>query len=106
MLTERWRPILLSVLAVARAVVIYFQLPQSADPAKPVSTGRPAARPAASTPSLATPDVHLKSLEEQRAQPGMERDLFRFRAKPVPPPPQRTAVAIPPPQAAVPSGPP
>src|SRR5262245_58409686 len=106
MLSERWRPILLSVLAVALAVVIYFQLPRAADPSKPVTTGRPAARPTTSTPSLATPDVHLKSLEEQRAQPGMERDLFRFRAKPAPPPAPRPAVATAPPQAIVPSGPP
>jgi len=106
MLSERWRPILLSVLAVALAVVIYFQLPRAADPSKPVTTGRPAARPTTSTPSLATPDVHLKSLEEQRAQPGMERDLFRFKAKPAPPPPPRATGAVPPPQAIVPSGPP
>ena len=36
----------------------------------------------------------------------MERDLFRFRAKPVPPPAPRQAVATAPPQAIVPSGPP
>jgi hypothetical protein len=106
MLTERWRPILLSALVVVLAGVIYVQLPRSADSVKPQPAGRPAARPAASTPSLATPDVHLKSLEEQRAQPGMERDLFRFRAKPAPPPVPRPVVAMPPPEAVVPSGPP
>lgn len=106
MLAERWRPILLSVLAVALAVVIYVQLPRAADPARPVTTGRSAARPTASTPSLSTPDVHLKSLEEQRPQPGMERDLFRFRTKPAPLPPPRATIAMPPPQAVVPSGPP
>jgi hypothetical protein len=105
-LSERWRPVLLSVLVVVLGVVIYFQLPRAADPAKPVPGGRSAARPAASAPSLATPDVRLKSLEERRAQPGIERDLFRFRAKPAPPPPPRESVAMPPPQAVVPSGPP
>ena len=41
------------------------------------------------------------------AKPGeVERNLFRFRAKPAPPPPPRTAVVVPSPQPVVPSGPP
>jgi hypothetical protein len=107
MATERWRPILLTVLVVALAVVVYLELPRAANPVRLATGGRAAARPpAGSTAALTTPEVHLKSLEEQHAQPGIERDLFRFRTRPAPAPPPRAAVQTPPPEPVVASGPP
>ncbi len=33
------------------------------------------------------PDVHLEALQQPRPKPGeVERNLFRFKSKPVPPP--------------------
>ena len=45
--------------------------------------------------AVATPDVHLKSLQEERAKPTeVGRNLFRFKTKPAPPPPLPPAVAV------------
>jgi hypothetical protein len=103
---EKWRPILLAGLAVALAVVVYVEWPQRADAVRTASTGRAPGRTPSASNTLTTPDVHLKSLEEAHAKPGdVERDLFRFKARPAPPPP-RPAVASAPPPPVVPSGPP
>jgi hypothetical protein len=107
MLPERRRQILLSLLAVALAVVVYVEWPQTADQVRTPSNQRGAARAPAAAGGLAAPDVHLKSLEEAHTKPGeVERNLFRFRAKPAPPPAERPTVAMAPPQPVVPSGPP
>ena len=103
---ERWRPILLAVLAVTLAVVVYVELPRTASPVAAAPNARPASRPATGPAPLTAPEVHLKSLEDARTPPGVERDLFRFRTKPAPPPPPRAVVAPPPVQPVAPSGPP
>ncbi|HEX7794076.1 MAG TPA: hypothetical protein VF456_06985 [Vicinamibacterales bacterium] len=104
---EKWRPILLAVLAVALAGVIYVEWPRPADAAKATSTPKAAGgRAPSATTTLTAPDVHLKSLEEEHTKPGdIERDLFRFKTRLAPPPTTRPAVAIAPPPV-VPSGPP
>jgi hypothetical protein len=105
---EKWRPILLAILAVALVGVVYVEWPHPADAVRAVSAAPKAAggRTSSATNTLAAPDVHLKSLEEEHTKPGdVERDLFRFKTRPAPPPTTRPAVAIAPP-AVVPSGPP
>jgi hypothetical protein len=105
---EKWRPILLAILAVALAGVVYVEWPQGADAVRTTSTSKAAGgRTPLATNTLTAPDVHLKSLEEEHTKPGdVERDLFRFKTRPAPPPATtRPAVAIAPPPV-VPSGPP
>jgi hypothetical protein len=105
MLPERRRQLLLVLIAVALAVVVYVEWPQTADQVR--TTSNPRGATSAPAAGLSAPDVHLKSLEEERTKPGeVERNLFRFRAKPAPPPAPRPTVAIAPPQPIAPSGPP
>jgi hypothetical protein len=108
MLPERRRQLLLAVLAVALAVVAYLEWPRTADRARTTSNGRSAARGSTGGGAATAPEVHLKSLEAGHEKPDeLERNLFRFKAKPAPPPPPpRQAVAPPPPEPVVPSGPP
>jgi hypothetical protein len=107
MTIEKWRPILLAMLAVALAGVVYVEWPQSADAVRATSTAKAAGRRTLSaTNTLTTPDVHLKSLEEEHTKPGdVDRDLFRFKTRPAPLA-TRPAAAIAPPPSSVPSGPP
>jgi len=104
---EKWRPILLAVLALALAVVVYVEWPQRADAVRTTSTAKATGgRARAASDALTAPDVHLKSLEEEHTKPeDVQRDLFRFKTRPAPPPPARPSVAIAPPPV-VPSGPP
>jgi hypothetical protein len=105
---EKWRPILLAVLALVLAVVVYVEWPQKADAVRTESTAKtPGGRTRSASTALTAPDVHLKSLEEEHAKPeDVQRDLFRFKARPAPPPRSQPAVAIAPPPPVVPSGPP
>jgi hypothetical protein len=104
---EKWRPVLLAILAAVLAGVVYVEWPRPADAVS--ATGAPkagAGRKPSAANALSTPDVHLKSLEEEHTKPGdVERDLFRFKTRPAPPPTTRPAVALAPPPV-VPSGPP
>jgi hypothetical protein len=105
MLPERRRQFLLVLLAVVLAAVIYVEWPQTADRATATSNRPGAAHPSAAASGSTAPDVHLKSLEAEHTKPGdVERNLFKFRPKPSPPP-ARPTVAMPP-QPVVPSGPP
>src|SRR5262245_13785459 len=105
MAIEKWRPILLAVLAVVLAVVVYIEWPQTRNAARTTTApSKAAGRTPSASNTATTPDVHLKSLDEGHTQPGeAERDLFRFKTKPAPPPPPRPAATAPP---VVPSGPP
>jgi hypothetical protein len=107
MTIEKWRPILLAILAVALAGVVYVEWPQSADAVNATSTPKAAGgRTSSATNTLTAPDVHLKSLQEEHAKPGdVDRDLFRFKTRPAPPA-VRPAAALAPLPAVVPSGPP
>ncbi len=97
------------VLVVALAVVIYVEWPQTADPVQDdvKRRGGPHGDRRPRMPSQRRMCTS-KSLDEDHAKPGeVERNLFKFKAKPAPPPPApRTAVVVPPPQPVVPSGPP
>jgi hypothetical protein len=107
MLPERRRQILLAVVAVALAVVVYVEWPRTANRVVTTSTAKGATSASSASNGLATPDVHLKSLEEQHAKPGeVERNLFKFKTKPPPPPAPRPVVVLAPPPPVVPSGPP
>ena len=103
---EKWRPIFLAVLAVALAVVVYVEWPRTGNAVRTTSSPKAAAgRTSSASNTATTPDVHLKSLDEERAKPGeAERDLFRFKTKPAPAPPRPIVAVAPPP--VVPSGPP
>lgn len=105
--TEKWRPLLLAGLVVVLAVVVYVEWPPRADAVKTTATGKAAGgRPVSASNSLTTPDVHLKSLEEAHDKPEeVERNLFRFKSRPAPPPVSRPVVAVAPPPV-MPSGPP
>jgi hypothetical protein len=106
MVPERRRQILLALLTVTLAAAVYVEWPRTADPVRPVANARGASRTAAGSTSL-TPDVHLKSLDDERIKPGdVERNLFKFKPKPAPPPPPQQVVALPPPAPVVPTGPP
>jgi hypothetical protein len=113
MAADRKRRILLGGLAIALAFFIYRALASPSVVPLPASNGRVTAaassnrqaQPAAPT----APDVHLERLDAERPKPGdADRDLFRFKPKPLPPPPPPppppAVVAAPP--VAAPSGPP
>jgi hypothetical protein len=106
MAPERRNQLVLAGLAIVLAAVAYQQWPGT-------TTGTPAAsndvrgtaRAPAGKPAMAAPDVHLKSLWDERPRPGaVERNLFRFKPKPEPPPP--APVERTPPVVTAPSGPP
>jgi hypothetical protein len=105
MATERNRQLVLVALVVVLGVVIYRMWPagtsaapapasnrRGATAAAPASTpATPAGQPsrgATGVTGVASPDVHLESLEAEWPKPGgVERNLFRFRPKAPPPPP-------------------
>jgi hypothetical protein len=96
--------VLLALLAVIAAVAVYSNWPSAADSGGPARASAPRGGPA--TPQTTAPDVHSEALRAERVRPGMvERDLFRFKPKYVPPPPA-PATARAPVQPPVPSGPP
>ena len=103
---ELRRQLLLAILAVGLGVAIYVQWPRTAGP-PPAPSNRRGATPSAAGPgTISAPDVHLDALEAARTTPGgVERNLFKFKPKALPPPPAREPVAsLPAP--VVPSGPP
>lgn len=105
MAAERWRQIVLGLLAVALGVAVYMEWPRTADPVRATSNVRGATR-GPSAP-ITAPEVHLKSLDAEPAKPEeVERNLFKFKPKPAPPPPPPQPVAALPPAPVVPSGPP
>ena len=110
MATERTRRITLGVVLVVLAFVLYRAATSSTSTGVSSSSNGRArtARAARTAEAPATaPDVHLRTLDDDRPQPATaERNLFRFKPKP-PPAPVHTA---PPPVVrnvpAVPTGPP
>ncbi|MBI3402756.1 MAG: hypothetical protein HY048_15170 [Acidobacteria bacterium] len=96
MAAEKWRPWILAALALALTWGVYRAWPATSAPAAATSnaiatppaaqTAAPRTQQAAATPSA--PDVHLAALSGDRVRPvDEERNLFRFKPKPVPPPP-------------------
>jgi hypothetical protein len=104
---ERRNLIVLVALVAVLAGMIYRLLPSTASTVAP-ATPEGGTRSASAVVSSQTkaPDVHLDALEAERPKPSDgDRNLFRFKPRPVPPP--RVAVVAPPPVApSVPSGPP
>lgn len=88
------RQILLGVLAAVLALTVAYAV-RSRPTAAPASTSNETGttRGGSGTPSVAAaattaPDVHLSALTEQRpGLIGVERNLFRFKPKVLPPPP-------------------
>jgi hypothetical protein len=125
MSAERLRPWLLGALALALAAVVYRAWPATTSATTTTTsttsgavaatsngggTAQPASRAGARTPAPASgpvaPDVHIAALSGDRVKPvDRERNLFRFKTKPAPPPPlapeRFTGPVMP-----VPSGPP
>jgi len=85
---ERRNQLVLGALAMVLAALAYQQWPRTAIETPTASNDvQGTARTAAGKPPMTAPDVHLEALEEEWPKPGeVERNLFRFKTKPAPPP--------------------
>src|SRR5580765_7748119 len=101
MAPERRNQIVLALLAVVLAGIVYSLVTQTTDTTPSASNVRSAARTASGRPAADAPDVRLESLSGERPKPSeIERNLFRFKPKPAPPPaPVRPTLPPPPVQA-------
>jgi hypothetical protein len=108
MAPERRKQLVLAALAMVLAGAAYQQWPRATIEAPATSNDmRGAARGSAGKPAMAVPDVHLKALGDERPEPAsVERNLFRFKPKPAPPPLPPATVGRTPPVTTSPSGPP
>lgn len=99
---DRRLKFLLAVLGVALAAAAYWRWPTTTDPGR--ASSNPKAKAGGKASASGAPDVHLEDLAAARVEPGgVERNLFRFKPKPAPPPrPPNPVVTAP----VVPSGPP
>jgi hypothetical protein len=93
--------LLAALFVVLAAVAAYQWWPRPSSVAAPTSNGRGAGRAAGrggpATPEA--PDVHLPRLSDDRPKPvAGERNLFRFKPKAAPPPPQPAPTQQLPPQ--------
>jgi len=103
MAPDRRNLIVLSALVIILAIAVYWILPPTAGTPVPASNERGAARTTSERSATDAPDVHLESLNAERPKPNeVERNLFRFRPKPAPPPAVKAPVDPPP----TPTGPP
>jgi hypothetical protein len=105
MAPDRRNRLVLIVFAVIFAALAYRAWSPAAETTVPTSTsGGTTTRSTGTVASLQTPDVRLAALSQERIKPSdSERNLFRFKVKPAPPPPQAAngnTAALPP------SGPP
>jgi len=98
MYADRRKQILLGVLLVVLVFVTYRAWTGPSGSSGAASNGRDVARSAASADAAqGAPDVHLKALTGERTTPvAAERNLFRFKQKPLPAPPvpQRLPTAV------------
>jgi hypothetical protein len=87
MALERRTQLLLAVLGVLLASAIVFRAwPRTAATGSSASNGRGQGRTTTGSESVTAPDVHLGALQADRPKPdGVDRDLFRFQAKPATP---------------------
>ena len=108
MAPERRKQLVLAALAMVLAGAAYQQWPRATIEAPATSNDvQGTARTAAGKPPMTAPDVHLQALEEEWPKPGqVERNLFRFKPKPAPPPLPPATVGRTPPVTTSPSGPP
>jgi hypothetical protein len=110
MVRERRTQVLLGVLVLALSAAAYRFWPSTAANAPAVSNTRGAARTSGGGAQELTPDVHLEALQQPRPKPGdVDRNLFRFKSKPAPPPETGPVTVRPPaepPAAPAPIGPP
>jgi hypothetical protein len=106
---EQRRQALLALVAATLAVVVYIEWPRAVGPSPTASpTAMGIARQSAAAGDAGTTDVHLEELQAVRPDPpGVERNLFKFKTKPAPPPvPQAVARPPVPDVPSVPPGPP
>src|SRR6266852_1775662 len=105
MARERRNELLLAALAMVLAAVAYQQWPRATIEAPAASNDvQGTTRTSTGRPEMTAPDVHLKALGDERPKPGgVERNLFRFKPKPAPPPAPLDRM---PPVATAPVGPP
>jgi len=98
MAPERRNLIVLALLAILLAAVVYRQSTQTADTTPSTSNVTGAARTARGRASADAPDVRLEALSADRPKPSeIERNLFRFKPRAVPPPPPVKPAPPPPP---------
>ncbi len=101
---ERRKQIVLAALLAVLAVAVYLRWPIGPQAAPTAAGGRTANRAVARAESPSAPDVHLEALNAIHPPPATaERNLFRFRTRPVARP---EPLPLPAPAAVVPSGPP
>ncbi|MGH9143080.1 MAG: hypothetical protein ACRD2I_18265 [Vicinamibacterales bacterium] len=111
MATERTRQLVLGAMVLALVVAIIRMWPGTSAAPAPASNraaGSAARQPLNSTVAPAPPAVHLEVLNGERPKPEpSERNLFRFKQKAPPAPPQPAPVrSAQPVEAAAPAGPP
>jgi hypothetical protein len=113
MATERQRQLVLAALALVLGFVVYKNWPGTTSAEAPPPSNQRAATAAAPSavqgrgapPGTEAPDVHLEALNAERPKPeGPDRNLFRFKPPPAPPPVR--PVAPPPGPPPPPPGPP
>jgi len=104
---ERRTQVMLGALAVVLGVAAVSRFwPGTAANAPAASNTRGAARPSGGGVQELAPDVHLEALQRERPMPGdVDRNLFRFKSKPAPPPERVTTRPAEPPAPPVPAGP-
>jgi hypothetical protein len=98
--SERRKQILLLALVGVLALVVGYQVWSSYSPqsttgdASAASNVRGASR-AQAAPPLTAPDVHLAELSAEHPTPdSADRNLFRFKERPLPPPPPRPIAPV------------
>src|SRR5258706_16409901 len=94
--------------AVVAAGALYMFWPRTTGTARATSNVRAAAgAKAKATQPITAPDGHLDALSAPRPKPDdLNRNLFRFKPKPAPPPAVGSRPAVPPAPPPPPSGPP
>jgi hypothetical protein len=85
---ERRTQVLVGALVVVLgAAAVYGLWPSTAANAPAVTSTRGVPRTSGGGVQELTPDVHLESLQQARPKPGdVDRNLFRFKSRPAPPP--------------------
>jgi len=88
MASERRQQILLGALAVVLVLAVAYNFwPSTAGGPGPTSNRNGTTRAQRGAPPLTAPDVHLDALTAERPKPeDAERNLFKFRPAPAPPP--------------------
>ena len=113
MALDRWKTVAAATLGLVLVFTLYRAWSSTSAVPSLASNGSTNAEAATRRPqqaAVAAPDVHLKELDMERPKPASaDRDLFRFKSRPLPPPaavPPRVVSAPPPAAASGPAPPP